>query len=145
MKSQPPANDDAARAFAAMRHLVLDQGDRRREVAETTGMSFIRTKALRRLASGPLRMSDLAAETGTDKPFATLIVDDLEQRGLVVRSVDPDDRRVKVVTITEAGRVVAVEAERILAHPAEGLLRLDAEELATLARLLSKAAEPLSP
>lgn len=130
----------ATRAYAAMRYLVLDQGDGRREVAETLGMSFVRAKALRRLAIEPLRMSDLAASMGTDKPYATLVVDDLEARGLVVRTVDPSDRRAKIVAVTEAGREAAATADAILSRPAPGLARLDDEELATLARLVGKAA-----
>lgn len=130
----------ATRAFAAMRYLVLDQGDGRREVAETLGMSFVRAKALRRLAIEPMRMSELAASMGTDKPYATLVVDDLESRGLVLRTVDPSDRRAKIVAVTEAGRLAAATADAILSRPAPGLGRLDEEELRTLERLVAKAA-----
>ena len=134
-------SDDATRATAAMRHLVLEQNDRRQQVAEALGMGFVRIKALRRLAAQPLRMSDLATAMGVDKPYTTLVVDDFERRGLVVRSVDPADRRAKIVTITDAGRALAVEADRILSYPAPGLLRLTAEELSTLVRLVEKASE----
>jgi DNA-binding MarR family transcriptional regulator len=130
----------ATRAFAAMRYLVLDQGDGRREVAETLGMSFVRAKALRRLAIEPMRMSELAASMGTDKPYATLVVDDLESRGMVVRTVDPSDRRAKIVAVTEAGRMAAATADAILSRPAPGLERLDEDELRTLERLVAKAA-----
>lgn len=128
------------RAFATMRYLVLDQGDRRREVAETLGMSFGKAKALRRLAVEPLRMTELATAMGTDKPYATLVVDDLEARGLVLRTVDPADRRAKIVVVTEAGRQAAATANAILARPAAGFGRLDEEELRELARLLAKVA-----
>jgi DNA-binding MarR family transcriptional regulator len=89
-----------------------------------------------------MRMSELAALLGTDKPYVTLMIDDLEQRGLVTRTVSADDRRVKVLTLTDEGRAVAAEAERIISEPAPGLALLDAEELATLVRLLEKAAGP---
>jgi DNA-binding MarR family transcriptional regulator len=138
----------ATRAYAAMRYLVLDQGDARREVAETLGMSFVRAKALRRLAITPMRMSELAASMGTDKPYATLVVDDLESRGLVARTVDPSDRRAKIVAVTDAGRLAAATADAILSRPAPGLERLSEEELRTLERLVAKAAaddDGLSP
>lgn len=139
--SAPGSREEvAARAFAAMRYLVLDQGDRRREVAETLGMSFVRVKALRRLALGPMRMTELAAAMGTDKPYATLVVDDLEARGLAARTVDPSDRRAKIVAVTEAGRRAAATADAILANPAPGISRLDDEEIRTLDRLMAKAA-----
>ncbi|MHA6761512.1 MarR family winged helix-turn-helix transcriptional regulator [Streptacidiphilus sp. PAMC 29251] len=133
------AAETAARIFEAMRHVVLEQDDRRTEVAEKLGMSFGRSKALRRLAAaGPMQMSELTARLATDKPYTTLIVDDLERRGLVLRSVHPEDRRCKIVTATEAGLVVAAQAEAILARPPESMLALDPEELATLDRLVAK-------
>jgi DNA-binding MarR family transcriptional regulator len=130
---------DAARAHAAMTRLVLRQRDPRQLVEAATGISFTRARVLRRLLAGPARMSELAARLGSDKPYVTIMVDDLEQRGLVTRIVAPDDRRAKVVALTDAGRELAAEAERVLAEPAPGLARLDAEELATLVRLLEKA------
>lgn len=128
----------ATRIYATMRYLVLEGDDRRAEVSEALGMSFIRAKALRRLAVGPMKMSDLTAVLATDKPYTTLIVDDLERRGLVVRSVHPDDRRIKVVTVTEAGLAAAAVADGILSRPLSGLLTLETAELAELERVLGK-------
>ena len=130
--------ETATRVFEVMRNLVLEQDDRRTEVAETLGMSFVRSKALRRLAAGPLRMSELTAKLLTDKPYTTLIVDDLERRGLVRRSVHPDDRRCKIVTVTEAGLAAAELAESILARPPQSMLALEPEELAVLDRVMAK-------
>ncbi|MBW8806217.1 MAG: MarR family transcriptional regulator [Catenulisporales bacterium] len=131
---------DAYRAHAAMQKLVLNQRDVRTAVTEATGVSFTRTRALRRLVHGPLRMSELAARLGWDKPYTTIVIDDLEQRGLVTRNVAPDDRRAKVVELTEQGQAVAQTALQILAEPAPGLAKLNAEELAVVAELLEKAA-----
>ncbi|MFC1410288.1 MarR family winged helix-turn-helix transcriptional regulator [Streptacidiphilus sp. N1-12] len=128
----------ATRVYAVMRHLVLESDDRRGEVAEALGMSFGRSKALRALAAGPMRMSELTAKLTTDKPYTTLIVDDLERRGLVVRSVHPEDRRSKIVTVTAAGTAAAAVAEEILARPPARMLALDAEELAALERTIAK-------
>jgi DNA-binding MarR family transcriptional regulator len=136
--SHSPSHD-AYRAHAAMQKLVLHQRDIRTAVEEATGVSFGRGRALRRLVNGPLRMSELAARLGWDKPYTTTVIDDLEQRGLVTRSVAPDDRRAKVVELTPQGHTAAVAAIRILAEPAPGLARLGAEELAVLADLLEKA------
>ena len=130
--------ETASRIFETMRNLVLESNDRRTEVAEALGMSFGRAKALRRLAAGPLRMSELTAKLVTDKPYTTLIVDDLERRGLVERSVHPNDRRCKIVTITAAGLVAAELAESILARPPESMLALEPEELEALDRLVAR-------
>jgi DNA-binding MarR family transcriptional regulator len=131
---------EAYRAHAAMQKLVLNQRDVRTAVAEATGVSFTRVRALRRLVHGALRMSELAARLGWDKPYTTIVVDDLEQRGLVTRTVAPDDRRAKLVDLTEEGRAVALTAIRILSEPAPGLARLTDAEIAVLADLLEKAA-----
>ena len=127
------------RAFSRMQRLVLASDDRRRAVTEATGLSFSRTRALRRLARRPMRMTDLATNLGTDKPYATLIVDDLERRGLVTRTTDPDDRRCKLATVTEAGLALAVQADEILATPPRALASLTPADLETLEALLAKA------
>ena len=61
------------------------------------------------------------------------LVDELEDKGLVRREVDPDDRRKRVVGLTaegrrvvEAGTEATAEAERLLLEP---LSARDAERL----------------
>jgi DNA-binding MarR family transcriptional regulator len=125
-----------------MRALVLDRYDRRREVCEALGMSFIRAKALRQLAGGPLTMHELAGRLSTDPPYTTVVVDDLQRRGLVERSVHPTDRRSKIVTATAAGQAAARTAEQILSVPPPPVLSLAGEDLATLDRLLARLVEP---
>jgi DNA-binding MarR family transcriptional regulator len=136
---------DALRAHAAMTHLILEQRDPRQAVADATGISFSRARVLRRLLRGPAKMSELAARLGTDKPYLTIMIDDLVQRGLVTRMEAPDDRRAKVVALTSAGRALGTEAERVLSRPAPGLARLTPDELATLVRLLEKASAEDEP
>ena len=126
----------AARAWSALRTLVLDRHDRRAEVAERLQLSFIRAKALLRLTGGPLTMRELAAAIAIDAPYATVVVDDLEQRRLVRREPQPGDRRVKLVSLTRAGRRAAEIAQRILDEPPALLDRLSDAELAELTRIL---------
>lgn len=123
-------------AWLAMRNLVLEKYDRRPAVAEALGMSYIRVKALRRIASGPATMRELAAAIGSDAPYTSVLVQDLAARGLVERTEHPDDRRVKVVTITPAGRELAHRADEIQNEPAVVLRRLSADDLAALDRIL---------
>src|SRR4051794_10525112 len=86
-----------------MSDLVLDN-QRRREVADATGLSFGRTRAVRRVARKPMSMGDLAAALGIDPPNATVLVDELERLGLVRRRPHPTDRRAKVVEATRKGK-----------------------------------------
>lgn len=140
--ANPPDPATLSRIWAAMRVLVLKQEDRRKEVTDTLGMTFFRAKALRRLLAGPLTMRELTARLSTEKPYTTLVVDELERRGYVERSVHPADRRSKLVTLTPSGVTAAEQADRILARPPRSLLRLTPEDLATLDRIMTKLSAP---
>jgi len=143
--AQSASDDVAARAWQAMRTLVLDRYDRRKKVCDALGMSFIRAKALRRIAAGPMTMRELAAGLGTDPPYTTVAVDDLERRGLVVRTVRAGDRRSKLVSITPAGLEQAQLASEILNAPPRPVRELPAADLAALDRILSQLAGPEEP
>jgi DNA-binding MarR family transcriptional regulator len=123
-----------------MSDLVLDHG-RRREVSEALGMSFARTRALRRLARRAMSMGELAAALDIDRPNATVLVDDLEAQGLVRRRPHPTDRRAKLVEATRKGKALARRAEDILGTPPPGLRALGAAELEDLRRMLGRVAD----
>jgi len=130
---------DAAReAWLLMTDLVLDN-TRRREVSDALGMSFGRTRAIRRLARAPMSMRELADALGIDPPNATAVVSELEAQGLVTRRPHPTDGRAKLVEATSKGKELARRADDILATPPPGLAALDADALATLRRLLEDA------
>ncbi|MDQ1691638.1 MAG: hypothetical protein QOD87_1746 [Pseudonocardiales bacterium] len=133
--------DPAEMAWRAMRSLVLELHDKRAEVTDALGMSFIRAKALRRLVGGPMTMRELGAALAIDASYTTVVVGDLEQRGLVQRAVHDVDRRVKVVTITATGRVAARAAQRIMDEPPPALLALPPAELSRLVATLTKLVE----
>src|SRR3954447_8223313 len=114
------APDLSREVWLLMSDLVLDH-QRRREVSEAVGLSFSRTRAVRRVADAPMSMGELAAALGIDRPNATVLVDDLEAHGLVRRRPHPTDRRAKVVEATRKGKSVARRANEILAEPPPGL------------------------
>jgi DNA-binding MarR family transcriptional regulator len=132
-----PSAEVAARAWRNLGVVFHERNDVRRQVTEALGMSFFRAKALRRIAAAaePLTLGDVAGLLLTDRPYATVVVDDLVGRGLVERAPNPADRRAKLVTATEAGRAAAAEAERILATPPPELYGVPAEDLAALDRI----------
>ena len=125
----------AREVWALMSDLVLDN-QRRREVAGAAGISFGRTRAVRRLASKPMSMRELADALGIDPPNATAVVDDLEERGLVRRRPHPTDGRAKLVEVTRKGKALARRADEILATPPAELSALDPADLETLRRIL---------
>jgi DNA-binding MarR family transcriptional regulator len=135
-----PAGDDSHDAasrevWLLMSDLVLEN-TRRREVSEALGMSFGRTRAIRRLARAPMSMRELADALGIDPPNATVVVADLESQGLVRRRPHPTDGRAKLVEATRKGKDLARRADAILATPPPGLGALGADDLQTLRRIL---------
>jgi DNA-binding MarR family transcriptional regulator len=73
---------------------------------------------------GPQRLTLLAASEDMTQPAMTQLVNRLEEAGLMRREASPDDRRIVLVTITEAGRATlarrrAVHAERLAGILAE--------------------------
>jgi DNA-binding MarR family transcriptional regulator len=131
--------DLAGRAWRAMSDIVLDH-DRKAAVSEALGLSFGRVRALRQLATEPLTLRALAERLSADPPYVTLMVDDLEERGLVQRMPHPEDRRSKLVQLTAAGRAVAARADAILDEPPAALRDVPAEDLAALLRVLERLA-----
>ncbi|GII42457.1 MarR family winged helix-turn-helix transcriptional regulator [Planotetraspora phitsanulokensis] len=80
--------------------------------------------------SGPRRLTDLAIGEGVTQPAMTQLVSRLQDSGLAVRAGDPDDGRVVLVHVTDAGR--AALAERRAARAAllsELLSQLAVEEV----------------
>lgn len=83
----------------------------------------------------------LAAAIGADKTRIIRDLDELQQRGLIERMPDPDDRRVRLLAITEAGRALknAVQTE-IQRGEERWLGELNADERRTFLRVLDRFA-----
>jgi DNA-binding MarR family transcriptional regulator len=101
MSDNPLAND----VWRAMASLVIDNRDSwKRAVVERTGLPFSRIRILSRLGRRPMSVKQIAQAATIDAPAATVAVNDLEGRGLVIRETDPNNRRAKLVSLTDAGR-----------------------------------------
>jgi DNA-binding MarR family transcriptional regulator len=85
-----------------------------------------------------ISMGEMARGIGVDPSYVTALVDDLDQRGLARREPAPDDRRVKIVVLTDAGRTLAGEINAVLSVPPAALGALSAAELRQLRDLLDK-------
>jgi len=96
-------------------------------------------------ADGPLPMRGLAEAMDVSQASATGIVDRMEQRGLVERQRDAEDRRVvRVAIIDEGRRLVAGMANERREHLAQMLAEFTDDELAaflTGARAMRRARE----
>ena len=135
-----PVKRDAERVWQILVALVMEsRGDWRRKASEATGLPFSRVRALRRIKDQDHTLSDLAREMGTDAPAATVIVNDLESRGLVERRPHPASRRAKLVSLTAEGRKRVAALSRISDEPPPALAGLSARDLAELRRILERA------
>jgi DNA-binding MarR family transcriptional regulator len=137
MSSSPKADD----VWRAMASLVMDNRDSwKRAVVERSGLPFSRIRILKRLSRHSMSVKELAHAATIDAPAATVAVNDLEERGLVVREIDPTNRRCKVVSLTEHGHAMVREIDAISDPAPDALARLDAAELKTLMAILDRVA-----
>ncbi|MGD0239471.1 MAG: MarR family transcriptional regulator [Streptosporangiaceae bacterium] len=80
---------------------------------------------------GTLSVRQLSERTGTRASTLTGLLDRLENRGYLVRELDPADRRSFRLPLTDLGREVAARALAAIANlEREALSRLDATQLA---------------
>ena len=130
---------DAERTWRLLVELVMEtRGEWRRQVAEATGLPFSRVRALWRLERGARTLKELADDRGIDAPASTVLINGLEDRGLVRRVQHATDRRAKQVSLTMAGRRMLDVVEKITDRPPDSLARLPTDELTRLRRTLEK-------
>jgi len=76
-------------------------------VLETHDLSMWGYSVLLALDESPVRTQAALAETiGADKTRIIPTLDELQAKGYIERHADPDDRRVRLLAITETGREV---------------------------------------
>lgn len=128
--------NDVWRSMAAV---VFDNRDAwKRTVIDHTGLPFSRVRVLRRLATRPMTAKEIAKAATMDAPATTVAVNDLQERGLVVREADPTNRRSKLISLTDAGRKLIDSIEDLDDPAPSAILSLSATELRTLQRILGK-------
>src|SRR5690242_16642316 len=110
------ASDDrdlALRFGALMMCTLSSDGGGVMKAIDESGLNFSQMKALVALAGGveaePATVKDVAERLGISLASASRAVDDLVRRALATRVEDPDDRRVRRVSLTAEGQEVADE------------------------------------
>jgi DNA-binding MarR family transcriptional regulator len=100
-----------------------------------------RIRILRRLARRPMTVKEVAEAATIDAPAATVAVNDLEDRGLVVRETHPTNRRCKVVSLTKAGREMVLTIDDIDDPAPDVLASLDDAQLKALKAIVDNLAK----
>ena len=112
-------------------------------------LTFQQVRVLALLFEGQQRMGNIASYMGCIMSSATNIVDRLVDKGLVIRSIDPEDRRAVVCRLTDQGKETM---ERFWSIGREKIItladQLEASELAEVVRaavLMNQAASIAFP
>jgi DNA-binding MarR family transcriptional regulator len=105
-----------------------------RSLTEPGGLSLTAAATLASIERfGPQRLTALAAREGVTQPAMTQLISRLEDAGQVRRESDPDDGRVVLVTITDAGRATLAHRRDSRATRLAAILgQLSPEQLAVL-------------
>ena len=128
-------------AFERLRRIAFEgeHVERMAALGVRTKLSPGVIKTLMRLSKGDgVSMGEMARGIGVDPSYITALVDDLDERGLAQREPAPDDRRVKIIVLTDAGRRLAAEIDAVLSVPPAAFAALSHTELRQLRDLLDK-------
>jgi DNA-binding MarR family transcriptional regulator len=134
MPSKPPRPDLAALLTPLLRELVAAELPVL-AAHDLTMWGYVVLSALDR--SSIRTQAALAEAIGADKTRIIRTLDDLQDRGFIERHPDPDDRRVRLLAITAAGRAVKDAAQAEIQRGEEHRLQaLSAEERRVFLRAL---------
>ena len=95
-------------------------------------------RILTRLARKPLSVKEIAEAATIDAPAATVAVNDLAERGLVIRETDPANRRSKTVSLTPAGRDLLAVIDSVKDPAPESMRALADTDLRALQQILHR-------
>jgi DNA-binding MarR family transcriptional regulator len=106
--------------------------------AKEEGLSMGQMGALMRLhLDHNCGVSDIGAQLGVTSAAASQMIDRMAQMGLLERTEDPNDRRVKLLTLTDKGRSLLLKARQLRSQWIQDLgKRLDPERQAAVTAAL---------
>jgi MarR family transcriptional regulator, organic hydroperoxide resistance regulator len=131
----------AADAWRCLHDLFFSPAhhERLQAACEAVDLSPGLMKALLSIEPGqPKPMKELSVEWRCDASYVTSLVDGLEERGIVARQVQTNDRRAKSIVLTAEGERKRAELLRQLHRPPEFFAVLSAAEQRVLRDLLTK-------
>ena len=120
--------------------LVRDMMAAELPVLEENGLSMWGYSVLVALDRSAIRTQAALAEAiGADKTRIIAVLDELQDKGLIERVADPDDRRARLLAITKDGRRVKEATQAAIQRGEERWLgTLSASDRATFLRVLQE-------
>jgi DNA-binding MarR family transcriptional regulator len=130
-----------------LKRLGFAAKDRSHAAFEGSGLSALHYAVLALLEEDPREtQAQIADALGYDRSLIVRLLDELEERELVIRKRDPEDRRRHVVKLTPAGRSALVDLRAIVQRlEDEFLAPLGAGDRKTLHGLLTRLASHHDP
>lgn len=131
---------DVAAMLSPIRRALIDL---ELPILEANGLTMWGYSVLLALSEQPIRTQAALAEMiGADKTRMIIDLDELQARGMITREPDPNDRRVRLVSITAKGRRtrdsaqadIQLQEEQILAQFSDSDSRAFLRVAETLAR-----------
>ena len=139
--ARPRAEPNLVEAWQRLVRPFAELRSRWSEISRELGLSPAAVSALVTVdPDDPQPMRELATLLDCDASYITGLIDDLERAGYAQRQPSTTDRRVKVITLTAAGKLARTAAHQALTAPPPELLALPEQDQQTLAGLLHRAA-----
>ncbi|WP_158852607.1 MarR family winged helix-turn-helix transcriptional regulator [Saccharothrix deserti] len=141
-RSGKRAEDDESKPplpalLAQVKDITVEQLHQRLSEEGFEGIRFWHGSVFRFIDEDGSRLTALAERSGLTKQAIGEVVGELERYGYVERTADPDDRRAKIIRLTERGRKGQVAAARILMDIERRWARhVGPDRIATLRRTL---------
>lgn len=136
MSKVPSRPDLAAMLGPLVRELVAAE----LPILERHGLSMWAYTVLTELDNSPVRtQAALAAAIGADKTRIIAVLDDLQQLGYIDRRPDPEDRRVRLLELSERGRAIKRQVQQAIQRGEERWLsQLTPADRKSLLRILQQ-------
>lgn len=137
---------DLERMVVANHQIFMLTNERIGDILTAHALTHATAQALCSISpdEGPPSMTTMAQRLFCNAPNLTFVAGQLIKRGLIVRSVDPDDRRSRVLALTEEGRRVRSEVLEATLQRSP-FATLDAKKLAALTALTEEALAGAAP
>jgi MarR family transcriptional regulator, organic hydroperoxide resistance regulator len=132
-------SSNGGRAWQALLALLRSQKPHMTAIFAPLDLTPQLAHAVHAIADDGMTMRALATELACDASNATGIADRLERRGLIERTSDPADRRLKRLCLTAAGRRTRAAIEARLGEAPPPIAALSAADQQALREILERA------
>ena len=111
--TEPPQTQEVGRLFQRAARVYSDLILERMAEKGYEGLTLFHTALIANLDAEGTRITELAKRAGMAKQSMGQLANDLENRGYVERTPDPDDKRAHLIRFTEEGKALLRDSYRV--------------------------------